>query len=62
MIPHRRWQDRQPRRPALERAVTPLIRILAVALAVTVATAAAIHALHGADVPGWLQPLRSAWV
>ena len=63
MIPGRRWQDlRRDRRSALDRAISPAVRIIAVILAVTVATAAAVHALHVAEMPRWLQPIGSEWV
>jgi hypothetical protein len=63
MIRGRRWQDlRRDRRTPLERAFSPVVRIVAVILAVTVATAAAVHALHVAEVPRWLQPVGSEWV
>jgi hypothetical protein len=39
-----------------------LVRLMAVALAVTVATAAAIHALHERASPPWVQNIGGLWV
>jgi hypothetical protein len=46
----------------LERACCPLVRLMAVALAVTVATAAALEAISKPAPMPWFQTVRSVWV